>query len=61
MPTDTYLNEAFFKAVEKDLQEYSMDYSGAIERSKMFDIQERERMADLERSYEILEHFGAII
>ncbi len=61
MLTDTYLDEDFFRAVEKDLQQYSMDYSGAIKRSKMFDIQEQDRIAELEKSYEILEHFGAIL
>ena len=56
-----YLDENFFEAVRKDLKKYSTNYDMAIERSKMLECQEKERMASLETSYEILEHFGAIM
>lgn len=56
-----YLDEDFFRAVEKDLKEYSRDYSKLIERSKILDIQERDRMPDYEKSFEILNNFGATV
>ncbi len=56
-----YLNEEFFRTVGEELHQYSTDYKKAIERSDMFDKQERDRLADLEKSYEILEHFGVLI
>ena len=56
-----YLNEEFFRTVGEELHQYSTDYKKAIERSDMFDKQERDRLSDLEKSYEILEHFGVLI
>ncbi len=56
-----YLNEEFFRMVGEELHQYSTDYKKAIERSDMFDKQERDRLSDLEKSYEILEHFGVLI
>ena len=46
----TYLNEEFFRTVGEELHQYSTDYKKAIERYDMFDKQERDRLADLEKS-----------
>lgn len=56
-----YLNEQVLKAIERDLDEYSRDYNKLIERSKMIDIQEQDRIPDHVKSFEILNNFGAII
>lgn len=57
----TYLDENFFEAVRKDMQKYSTDSDMAIERSRMLEYQEQERIASLGKCYEILERFGAIM
>lgn len=55
------LDEKFFTAVREDLQKYSTDYDAAIERSKMLERQEQERLTNLHEAWEALNCLGPIV
>lgn len=55
------LDDNFFEEVRKEMHNYSTDSDMAIARSRMLEHQEQERIAVQERSYEILDRFGAIM
>lgn len=57
----TYLNENILMNIERELTQYVNDYESMNQRVQIIEEQERKTLHELEKSYEILDGFGAIL